>query len=192
MKILEAQKSDEIHTLSSGFKTRSGCWFVILKSLLKRLLDWWTRRHENITSDEDRTRWNDRIISLRKHRKDGHGSGGRFPSGLSASLFSPAREMICLPGPHVRPGLRGHGHGRCDSDPRVLFGGRRADKPLKGPVSPSSKVYQLLPGYTSRTTTTVPPPPPISGETLPPRRSICIQTTPDLVLVHFARPSPRW
>lgn len=35
----------------------------------------------------------------------------------------------------------------------MLFGGRRADKPLKGPASPSSKVYQLLPGYTSRTTT---------------------------------------
>lgn len=88
----------------------------------------------------------------------GRGQGRRgetFPSGLSASLFFP-RPGNDLPARSARPtGLRGHGHGRCDSDPRVLFGGRRADKPLKGPVSPSSKVYQLLSGYTSRITTTV-------------------------------------
>jgi len=97
-----------------------------------------------------------------------------------------------LPAQSARPtGLRGHGHERCDSDPRVLFGGRRADKPLKGPVSPSSKVYQLLPGYTSPTTTTIitTVATAISGETLPPRRSICIQTTLDFVPVHFARPN---
>lgn len=82
------------------------------------------------------------------------GEGRGFPSGLSASLFFP-RTGNDLPARSARPtGLRGHEHGRCDSDPRVLFGGRRADKPLKGLVSPSSKVYQLLPGYTSRTTTT--------------------------------------
>lgn len=86
---------------------------------------------------------------------DGHEGGGMEISiRITRVPFFP-RTGNDLPAWSARPtGLRGHGHGRCDSDPRVLFGGRRADKPLKGPVSPSSKVYQLLPGYTSRTTTT--------------------------------------
>jgi len=93
------------------------------------------------------------LLVSRKPRKDMR-RRGRFPSGLSVVPFFP-RTGNDLPARSARPtSLRGHGHGRCDSDPRVLFEGRRADKPLKGPVSPSSKVYQLLPGYTSRTTTT--------------------------------------
>lgn len=47
-----------------------------------------------------------------------------------------------LPAQSVHPaGLRGHGLGDVIRIRGVLFGGRRADKPLKGPASPSSKVY---------------------------------------------------
>lgn len=78
---------------------------------------------------------NDRIISS---KRDVPARGVSIPgttSGLSASLFFPARGND-LPGRSKRTRAR-----RCDSDSRVLFGCRRADKPLKGLPCPLLQRY---------------------------------------------------
>lgn len=142
--------------------------------------------------DENRTRWNDRIISSRKHRKDGYGARTGAGEDISIRIkrvpFFPRPEND-LPARSARPtGLRGHaGTGdvirirECYSEADVRISPSKVSCPLLQRYINFSLVILRVPPPPP------PPPPPISGETLPPRRSICIQTTPDLVL-HFARP----